>query len=166
MGVCHHQLSWTALCSCPTVAGSMPCFLPSVCAPRDGGWSQKCCFIRSVPPTPSSREGRQASNNRFFLSGPHPTVWPFATPLWWPSPFLKGYGRQRGWWWCWPPLTDNRRVYLKAELKTQLLAVLLTKEQGTQQRGGLGKQEEQQVRRRLSGASDRGTSSQPGSPLI
>lgn len=35
-------------------------------------------------------------------------------------------------------MTDNRRVYLKAELKTQLLAVLLTKEQGTQQRGGFG----------------------------
>lgn len=32
MGVCH-QLSWTALCSCPAVAGSVPCFLPSVCAP-------------------------------------------------------------------------------------------------------------------------------------
>lgn len=63
-------------------------------------------------------------------------------------------------------MTDNRRVYLKAELKTQLLAVLLTKEQGTQQRGGFGEQEEQQVRRRLSRASDRGTSSQPGSPLI
>lgn len=42
-------------------------------------------------------------------------------------------------------MPDNRRVYLKAELKTQLLAVLLTKEQGTQQREALGKQEEQQV---------------------
>lgn len=63
-------LLWLALCpvSCPL---SVP-----------PGWRLKSevLFYLVCPPTPNSREGCQASNNRFFLSGPHPAAWPLATP--------------------------------------------------------------------------------------
>lgn len=118
-------LLWLALCpvSCPL----------SVLL----GWRLESeVLLHSVcSPTPSTSGGCRASNNRFFLPGPHPTA--RHTPCLMAFPLSERMWVTEGLLLALASTADNHRVYLEAELKPQLFAVPLIKEQGTHQRGGL-----------------------------